>query len=186
LGRIGSRRGVAGWVTVPGPGGVGKTRLAVEVAARAAGEACFVDLALLSDGAQVPGAVLGALGLREAGLLPLAPGMPDPAGRLVTALTNRQLLLLLDNCAHLVGAAALLPAGSWAPALTCRSWPPAARRSASRARPCTRCHPSRSHPQQPAPRRRLAPRRSGCLPTGPPRCDRASRWTPATPVRSGR
>jgi tetratricopeptide (TPR) repeat protein len=100
LQRIGALLGAARLVTLTGPGGVGKTRLAVEVAARAPGEVCFVDLALLGGGAQVPQAVLGALGLREAGLLPLAPGPPDPTGRLVTALTDRELLLVLDNCEH--------------------------------------------------------------------------------------
>jgi predicted ATPase/DNA-binding SARP family transcriptional activator len=108
LERVGTLLGAARLVTLTGPGGVGKTRLAVEVAARARGEVCFVDLALLGGGAQVPQAVLGALGLREAGLLPLAPGPPDPTGRLVTALTDRKLLLVLDSCEPVVDAAARL------------------------------------------------------------------------------
>jgi predicted ATPase len=42
------------------------------------------------------------------GLLPLTHGPPDPTGRLVTALTDRELLLILDNCEHVVDAAARL------------------------------------------------------------------------------
>jgi predicted ATPase len=54
-------------VTIIGPGGAGKTRLAIE-SARRAPEVCFVELAELQDAAQVPQAVIGALGLRDAGL----------------------------------------------------------------------------------------------------------------------
>jgi DNA-binding SARP family transcriptional activator len=50
-------------VTLTGPGGVGKTRLAVEAAGREQGEVGFVDLALLGDGAAVPQALISALGL---------------------------------------------------------------------------------------------------------------------------
>ncbi|MFC4948746.1 AfsR/SARP family transcriptional regulator [Pseudonocardia sp. GCM10023141] len=51
-------------VTILGPGGMGKTRLAVEAAGRRSGDTCFVDLAPLTAPEQVPLAVLGALGLR--------------------------------------------------------------------------------------------------------------------------
>src|SRR5205823_5052335 len=54
----------------------------------------------------VAGAVLGALGLREAGLLPGAGGQPGAADRLVAALADRSLLLVLDNCEHVIGEAA--------------------------------------------------------------------------------
>ncbi|MET8851828.1 BTAD domain-containing putative transcriptional regulator [Amycolatopsis sp. NPDC004625] len=91
-------------VTLTGPGGAGKTRLAVEAAARAAGEVCFVELATTTD---VPRAVLAALGLREQGVL--TPGAAaDPADRLAAALADRPLLLVLDNCEHVVAAAARL------------------------------------------------------------------------------
>ncbi|MDQ7811036.1 BTAD domain-containing putative transcriptional regulator [Amycolatopsis sp. A133] len=91
-------------VTLTGPGGAGKTRLAVEAAARAAGEVCFVELATTTE---VPRAVLAALGLREQGVL--APGAPaDPADRLAAGLADRPLLLVLDNCEHVVAAAARL------------------------------------------------------------------------------
>ncbi len=88
-------------VTLTGPGGAGKTRLAIEAAT---GDACFVELATTTD---VPRAVLTALGLREQGVL--TPGAAeDPADRLATALADRPLLLVLDNCEHVVAVAARL------------------------------------------------------------------------------
>ncbi|MEW1841566.1 BTAD domain-containing putative transcriptional regulator [Nonomuraea angiospora] len=84
-------------VTLTGPGGTGKTRLAVEASGRASGEVCFVDLSALSDGAQVAPAVAAALGLRESG---------PPADRLVAALADRPVLVILDNCEHVVAGAA--------------------------------------------------------------------------------
>ncbi|MEO6085960.1 MAG: BTAD domain-containing putative transcriptional regulator [Umezawaea sp.] len=83
-------------VTITGPGGIGKTRLAVESVARR--DACFVDLAPLTDGDRVPWAVLGALGLRS--------GSQAPEQRLVAALGRD--LLVLDNCEHVVDAVAVL------------------------------------------------------------------------------
>ncbi|MER6074414.1 BTAD domain-containing putative transcriptional regulator [Streptomyces sp. NPDC001817] len=85
-------------VTLIGPGGVGKTRLAVEAASsERADDVCFVELAPLEDGGQVHAAVLTALGLR-----PGADGGRGPEERLVTALAERRLLLVLDNCEHVV------------------------------------------------------------------------------------
>ncbi len=66
-------------VTLTGPGGVGKTRLAIEAAGREQDEVRFVDLAALADGAAVPQALIDALGLREAGLVPALSGPLDPA-----------------------------------------------------------------------------------------------------------
>ncbi|MEU8499246.1 BTAD domain-containing putative transcriptional regulator [Streptomyces lavendulae] len=94
-------------VTLIGPGGVGKTRLSVEVAAGGGDEVCFVELAQLRAGADPAQAVLGALGLRESGLQ-LGPTGQTPVERLVMALSDRALLLVLDNCEHLVDGAALL------------------------------------------------------------------------------
>ncbi|WP_225827594.1 BTAD domain-containing putative transcriptional regulator [Streptomyces naphthomycinicus] len=98
-------------VTLVGPGGVGKTRLSVEVAAAggAADQVCFVQLAPLRDGAGLPHALLGALGLRENGLQRDS-GAKTPADRLVAALSDRPLLLVLDNCEHLAEEAAGLAA----------------------------------------------------------------------------
>ncbi|MBG0830453.1 winged helix-turn-helix domain-containing protein [Planomonospora sp. ID67723] len=96
-------------VTLTGPGGTGKTRLAAEIAGNRPGDSCFVELAPLGGGAELPQAVLGALGVRETGVLAgpgTQPVAPDPVGRLVAALAGREVLLVLDNCEHVVEAAA--------------------------------------------------------------------------------
>ncbi|MFL6119116.1 ATP-binding protein [Actinophytocola sp.] len=89
-------------VTILGPGGTGKTRLAVE--AVRGRDACFVDLSPVEDGDLVPQAVLGALGLRESGFVPSS---GDPVARLVAAL-DQPLLLVFDNCEQVVAAVATL------------------------------------------------------------------------------
>jgi predicted ATPase/DNA-binding SARP family transcriptional activator len=104
LRRVGALLGSTRLVTLVGPGGAGKTRLAVEAAGRAGGEVSFVDLSAVSDG--VAQATLSALGLRESGLLPSAAGQPEVADRLVAALAERSLLLVLDNCEHVIAEAA--------------------------------------------------------------------------------
>ncbi|MFC5834442.1 BTAD domain-containing putative transcriptional regulator [Nonomuraea insulae] len=100
---------VARLVTLIGPGGVGKTRLSVEVASAAADEVCFVELAPLRDGGGLPQALLGALGLRENGLQ-IGGGGQTPVDRLTAALSDRVLLLVLDNCEHVIDEAAALVA----------------------------------------------------------------------------
>ncbi|MEU1179793.1 BTAD domain-containing putative transcriptional regulator [Streptomyces sp. NPDC005820] len=92
-------------VTLTGPGGAGKTRLAIEAGGRWA-EVCFVELAPLTDGTRIPYAVLGALGVREGFRSTAA----DGTDRLLAALEKRELLLVLDNCEHLVDEAARLAA----------------------------------------------------------------------------
>ena len=89
-------------VTLTGPGGVGKTRLALAVAADLE-EAFpdgvwFVSLASLVDPALVPAAIAGALGVRETGDRPLT-------ARLTAFLATRTVLLLLDNVEGVVAAA---------------------------------------------------------------------------------
>jgi non-specific serine/threonine protein kinase len=95
-------------VTVTGPGGAGKTRLAGQVARQVAGRfadgAWLAELAPVRDPALVPAVVAAALGVRE------QPGLPA-AGVLARVLARRQLLLVLDNCEHVIGAAAELCAG---------------------------------------------------------------------------
>ena len=95
-------------VTVTGAGGSGKTRLAGEVAGRVvsryADGAWLAELALAADPAQVPSVVAIALGIRE------QPGVPT-GGALARVLARRQLLLVLDNCEHVIDAAAALCAG---------------------------------------------------------------------------
>ncbi|MCT2589562.1 AfsR/SARP family transcriptional regulator [Streptomyces sp. N2-109] len=107
-------------VTLTGPGGSGKTRLAEEVAAAtpARDGIWLVGLAPLEHPAAVPGAVLSGLGRRETarltGIEASRTGGSDHAGdataRLIEHLAHRELLLVLDNCEHVIGAAADLAA----------------------------------------------------------------------------
>ncbi|HET6500974.1 MAG TPA: BTAD domain-containing putative transcriptional regulator [Amycolatopsis sp.] len=92
-------------VTVTGPGGMGKTRLAIQAST---GDACFVDLAPLTDGTQLPRTVLAALGLRETRIFGAPGSEPTPMDRLTTALAERRVLLILDNCEHVIADAAAL------------------------------------------------------------------------------
>ncbi|MBO1335900.1 BTAD domain-containing putative transcriptional regulator [Streptomyces sp. VRA16 Mangrove soil] len=89
-------------VTLTGPGGAGKTRLGVE-AARSRSDVCYVELAPLTEGARIPYAILTALGAREG--LRGSQGS-DATERLVAALESRELLLVLDNCEHVINDAA--------------------------------------------------------------------------------
>ncbi|QXE36074.1 winged helix-turn-helix domain-containing protein [Streptomyces sp. GMY02] len=94
-------------VTLTGPGGSGKTRLAEESAPSGA---WLVELAPLEAPSAVPGAVVSALGLRETQLTTheVRPVQDDPTARLVEHLARRDTLLILDNCEHVIGAAAAL------------------------------------------------------------------------------
>ncbi|MER6472892.1 ATP-binding protein [Streptomyces collinus] len=96
-------------VTLTGPGGSGKTRLAEE-AATGLPQAWLAELAPLDRPEAVPGAVVSALGLRETVLLAndLAAPQTDPTTLLVEHCAPRELLLILDNCEHVVDAAAAL------------------------------------------------------------------------------
>ena len=95
-------------VTLTGPGGSGKTRLADvvarEVCGRFADGVWLVELAPVHDPAQVAPVVAAGLGVRE------QPGVPA-AEAVARVLARQQLLLVLDNCEHVIGAAAELCAG---------------------------------------------------------------------------
>jgi non-specific serine/threonine protein kinase len=95
-------------VTVTGPGGSGKTRLAGQVARRVAGRfadgAWLAELAPVRDPAQVAAVMAAGLGIPE------QPGVPAVEA-LARVLARQQLLLVLDNCEHVIGAAARLCAG---------------------------------------------------------------------------
>ncbi|MGN6608569.1 MAG: BTAD domain-containing putative transcriptional regulator, partial [Jatrophihabitans sp.] len=99
-------------VTLVGPGGAGKTRLAVEAARRldAADGVWLAELAPVTDAADVPQAVLAALGLRENQLLERTGTRTgrDATARLLDVLADQQAVLVLDNCEHLLDAAAEL------------------------------------------------------------------------------
>jgi predicted ATPase len=120
-------------VTLVGPGGAGKTRLAAEVAAGARGNGAggapgsvpdtgwpdgawpegvwIVELASVTDAADVPQAVLGSVGLRESRLLPDGTQRitsRDARTRLLEGLAEARALLVLDNCEHLIDACAHL------------------------------------------------------------------------------
>src|SRR5580658_8702963 len=102
---ISDRLGQYRLVTVTGPGGAGKTRLTGEVARRVAGRFAdgvwLAELAAVQDPAEVTAAVAAALGIRD---LPAVAAADALAG----ALSRRQLLLVLDNCEQVIGAAAEL------------------------------------------------------------------------------
>ncbi|MEV4163864.1 BTAD domain-containing putative transcriptional regulator [Nonomuraea dietziae] len=112
---IGRLLGAARLVTLTGSGGVGKTRLAVESAARLAADVpdgvWLVELAGhgggLADLAQLVAAVLGVRDDVPSGPQRLGVA-PAPAERLAAALRDRSVLLVLDNCEHVVEAAAEL------------------------------------------------------------------------------
>ena len=89
-------------LTLTGPGGVGKTQLALQIAKEAAVDfpdgVVFVPLSPLRDASEVAGAIAGAWGARVA-------GDSAPLRHLVAALRDRQALLLLDNFEHVALAA---------------------------------------------------------------------------------
>ncbi|MGW1542688.1 AfsR/SARP family transcriptional regulator [Streptomyces sp. NPDC002309] len=108
-------------VTLLGPGGAGKTRLSQEAAENvrdtAPDGAWLAELAPVDDPAAVPEAVLTAIGARETVLhgagaeefrAAVAERLDDPVARLVEHCARRRMLLVLDNCEHVVDAAARL------------------------------------------------------------------------------
>jgi predicted ATPase/DNA-binding SARP family transcriptional activator len=107
-------------VTLVGPGGAGKTRLATEVAALVASGTrdgapdgvWLAELASVTDASDVPHAVLGSVGLRESRLLPESPKQRgtarDAQSQLLEGLAEARALLVLDNCEHLIDACAHL------------------------------------------------------------------------------
>ncbi|MER0243091.1 BTAD domain-containing putative transcriptional regulator [Streptomyces sp. HSW2009] len=105
-------------VTLTGPGGSGKTRLSEETAATVTGDypdgVWIAELAPLDSPADVAGAVLSAVGRRDTTLhgggLESRVGSDSiaPTARLVEHCAHRRLLLVLDNCEHVIAAAAEL------------------------------------------------------------------------------
>jgi predicted ATPase/DNA-binding SARP family transcriptional activator len=95
-------------LTLTGPGGSGKTRLGLEAAAALLGDQTdgvwLVELAGLSDGALVPNAVGMALGVESRSARPSERAVAAHVG-------DRRMLVVLDNCEHLIGACARLAEG---------------------------------------------------------------------------
>lgn len=103
LGRIEALVGASRLVTLTGVGGVGKTRLAIEAARGLAPSfadgVAFVDLAPLADGSLVADQITTVLDAPANAAI-------DPLDRLVAHLRDREILLVLDNCEHLLAACA--------------------------------------------------------------------------------
>jgi predicted ATPase len=107
LERIGETLNATRLVTLTGPGGVGKTRLALELARRHLGRrrdgVWLVDLTAGSTGADVAAETARVLGVRP-------PAGSSPTDALRRYLVDRDVLLVLDNCEHVVDACAELAA----------------------------------------------------------------------------
>lgn len=92
-------------VSLIGPGGIGKTRLAIDLAqrarSRAEGETAFVDLSAVQDPSLVPNVMAAAIGVRDTGDAPVLE-------KLSIALRERHMLIVIDNFEQVLAAAALL------------------------------------------------------------------------------
>jgi hypothetical protein len=128
-------------LTLIGPGGTGKTRLSLQVAAEQLPEfkdgVWLIELAPLADPAFIVSTIASVLGLHE------VPGIPL-LNVLIDYLRAKSLLLILDNCEHLIEPAPGLRINSCEPVRSSRSSPPAAKPWVWMARPFIACHPYRS------------------------------------------
>jgi predicted ATPase/DNA-binding SARP family transcriptional activator len=114
--RVGKLLGESRLVTLTGTGGAGKTRLAAEAAGGFVGEipdgVWFVPLAPVRDQVGVPQAALAAIGVPEiarvADAVEAQAGFTQPLDRLADVLASKRLILVLDNCEHLIDAVARL------------------------------------------------------------------------------
>jgi predicted ATPase/DNA-binding winged helix-turn-helix (wHTH) protein len=92
------------FVTIVGPGGIGKTTVAMATAAHLHASCshgvCFVDLASITDPLPIAGTLAAALGLANIS--------QDPLPNVIEFLSHKQMLIVLDSCERVVAAAALL------------------------------------------------------------------------------
>ena len=102
IARVVTRVAQQRFLTIVGPGGIGKTTVAVAAAEALSGSYAhgvwFAGLASLQDPALVPSAVSAVLGS--------PPGVGDPLSSLLASLRDKRALIILDNCEHLISAAA--------------------------------------------------------------------------------
>jgi len=106
IGRVGDAVGQARLVTILGPGGVGKTRLAIAAGhqlAAAFDDTFFADLSTIADPALTADVVAATLGVDDTSDRPVSESI-------ISLLTGRKILLVLDNCEHLIDATARLTA----------------------------------------------------------------------------
>ncbi|MDA9520401.1 transcriptional regulator [Bradyrhizobium sp. CCBAU 11434] len=96
--KIGAELSLHRFVTIVGPGGIGKTSVALAVAhgqyAAFDGQVCFVDFGALTDPQLVPGTIAAALGLTVSS--------DDPLPGLLQSLRSRPMLLVFDSCEHII------------------------------------------------------------------------------------
>ena len=132
------------FVSIVGPGGVGKTTVAVSVAHKLIDgfhdAVFFIDLAALTDPQLVPTAVASALGF--------AVQTQDPVVSLLAFIGDKKILLVLDNCEHVIGVVAAHASSARRHKPT--SWQPAAKRSGWKVNMCTCCIHSIVHQSMPA------------------------------------
>ncbi|MBR0782075.1 ATP-binding protein [Bradyrhizobium iriomotense] len=98
IAKISAELAVHRFVSIVGPGGIGKTSVALAVAHRELdafhGQVCFVDFGALTDARLIPGTIAAALGLTV--------NSDDPIPSLLTFLRSRRTLLLFDSCEHIL------------------------------------------------------------------------------------
>lgn len=83
-------------VSIVGPGGIGKTTVAIAAAREYGDGVAFIDLAKISDSQFIPAVITSALGLGMTGV--------DPLAGVIHALKSQERVLLFDNCEHLLSA----------------------------------------------------------------------------------